>query len=527
MAQDTYYALLNNLPQSPSHQQIDSLNLLEKLRNGHIYTDDERNELSVLAQSAEDEITQLESVICSLKAMKDEISYAAGLARAVLAPIWKIPEEILLEIFAFSGTATVLYAKERSKTTVAANVLSSVCLAWYKLVQRTASLWTVVDIWLENDLATVKPLTSMVKQVFEKSGNLPLDLFIQTPQLYDHRIPPPLTDLLKDNQHRWKYVRMDCPSMVHHDILGVVDTLPALARLELITHELSGPFLPVDSSISISAPNLRELSLWKVDSPLDFLEGIPWDQLEAVTLAVVHIRDYFDILSRCTALKNMILWRCSLKENIPYTPLSSNLVSLGFCLQRDGDNWAMGMCFDYLTLPCLQEYDVTCRDDWLFELGGHHKISWPASRFLAFLDRSGCALKTFRSIHFPISDSDLLDIMLNKAMRTVETFDFGEPLSLVDASGITSRLIQKLYIKEGDASEAALLPKMRTLKLIIQWRKKGFPFQMFFEMVSSRRRLVSGGRSAVDGGLLAALREVNLDVWEQDIPPSAENELYR
>jgi hypothetical protein len=494
-----------------------------------MYTDDERNELSVLAQSAEDEITQLESVICSLKAMKDEISNSAGLARAVLAPIWRIPEEILLEIFAFSGT-TIVLSDQRSKTIVVANVLSSVCLAWYKLVQRTASLWTVVDIWMEDNLA-VTPLTSMVKLVFDRSGNLPLDLFIQTPG-YIRRIPSPLTDLLKDNQHRWKYVRIDCHSMVHRDILSVVDTLPALARLELIVYEPLGQFLPVGSSISISAPSLRELTLWKRDSPLDFLEGIPWDQLEAVTLAVTHLQDYFDTLSRCTALKSTILGSCQLKENIPYTPLSSNLVSLGFYLQRDGDNWAMGMCFDYLTLPCLQEYHVTCRDDWLFELGGHQTPSWPASRFIAFLDRSGCALKTFRSIHFPISDSDLLDIMSNKAMRTVETFDFGEPLSypyggISWPSGITSRLIQRLYIKEGDASEAVLLPKMRSLKLIGQERKEDFSFQIFFEMVSSRRRPVSGDRSAGDGGLLAALREVNLDVWEQDIPPSAENELYR
>jgi hypothetical protein len=536
MTQDAYYTLLNNLPQSPLLQQMSSLNLLEKLRNGHVCTDDERHQLSALAQSAEDEITQLEDVISSLKAMKDGISNAAGLARAVIAPIWKIPEEILLEIFAFSGT-TIFLSDKRSGIEVAANLLSSVCSAWYKLVKRTASLWTVVDIIMLADLV-VSPLIPRVKEVFDKSEDLPLDLSVNISR-HIESLPLPLSDLLKEHRHRWKCVTIWCSSMIQSIIFEGIDTLPALRRLELAAYQPSGQPLAVAPSLSIPAPNLRELAFENVDgmrgSPLDCLEDILWNQLEVVTLGVTHFSEYFDALSRCTALKSMSLSGCRLKEDIPYTPLSSNLVSLDFSLYHDTDDWAMGMCFDYLTLPCLREFHVTCRSGRLFGAPPMGDTpSWPTSRFLAFLDRSGCALKTLKYSRFPMSDNDLLTIMSNKAMKTVETFDFVEPAAYQFLrghtswpSGMTIRLVQRLRIKEGDASEVPLLPMLQSLKLSGRGRKKEFTFQKFLEMVSSRWRPGNDGHLAREGIPLAALTEVNLEVWKQDVPPSAKNELRR
>jgi hypothetical protein len=85
--------------ESKSLRRIEDLDLLSKLRQGYMVTDNEKETLLSLAACLEDEAEAVDPGILGFIDSRDKLCKAAEQARSLVAPIRRLPPEILVEIF--------------------------------------------------------------------------------------------------------------------------------------------------------------------------------------------------------------------------------------------------------------------------------------------------------------------------------------------------------------------------------------------------------------------------------------------
>ena len=122
----------------------------------------------------DDEITQLRVRIRALEEQKAEVAKFRDLHRAFLAPIRKLPPEILGEVFVQCLLA--LRDEERSRFKKFADVfnvcgpLFRVCKRWKRIALGTPGLWTVFQV--------IPGTKDRVQMCLDKSGALPIQILL-------------------------------------------------------------------------------------------------------------------------------------------------------------------------------------------------------------------------------------------------------------------------------------------------------------------------------------------------------------
>ncbi|THU91028.1 hypothetical protein K435DRAFT_601534, partial [Dendrothele bispora CBS 962.96] len=127
------------------------------------------------AQRCNDEIQKLEADIVSLRNQQQRIYRQIDRYRSLLAPIRKLPPEVLGRIFCLICTENFAAA---SKIDCPAVHLSHVCAGWRDLAQTTPSLWSRISIDLfypQQDPSRVK---SMLTTCLALSNPSPLFLHL-------------------------------------------------------------------------------------------------------------------------------------------------------------------------------------------------------------------------------------------------------------------------------------------------------------------------------------------------------------
>jgi len=143
-------------------------------------------------------ISALQSQIDSRQSQKDILDHQLSRCRSLLAPIRRLPEELLLEIFKHLIPHPIdLYlddvnAREELNrggfrmlvlSTSPRNVLQQVCRLWKSLVLHTPSMWTnlAFDRLLEDQIITehAYPSSCTLDELLARSKQLPLDIDIE------------------------------------------------------------------------------------------------------------------------------------------------------------------------------------------------------------------------------------------------------------------------------------------------------------------------------------------------------------
>ncbi|KAJ7706697.1 hypothetical protein B0H17DRAFT_1174756 [Mycena rosella] len=241
----------------------------------------EQQAKSTIAAS-EARIEEIDSQIRDLLYQRDQEHSLITALKLVIAPIRKVPVELLVEIF-----HQALWWSSTLKKVLA---LSHVCVFWRRVACKTPALWRISP---EIDIGrTSAAYTAATKLWLERSA--PLAIRIRLSASADVKDSPELVKLLLDVAHRWA-------TFTAHDAV-----FPELAKLgpgalkQLQVVELSywksSKCHPTTSAF-LTATRLRSVTL-AVSDTARF--PMPWAQLKYLNLEDSDPQLCLDILLQCT-----------------------------------------------------------------------------------------------------------------------------------------------------------------------------------------------------------------------------------
>ncbi|THU82466.1 hypothetical protein K435DRAFT_448506 [Dendrothele bispora CBS 962.96] len=340
--------------------------VLDTLRaNFGTYTSDITNASQCLidaerdAQRCDDEIQKLEADIVSLRNQQQRIYRRIDRYRSLLAPIRKIPSEILGHIFR-------LICTENSAATeidCPAVHLSHVCAGWRDLARTNPSLWSRISIDLvetEYDSFRVK---SMLTTCLTLSDPSPIFLDLT---LFEADIDKFVLESVMRHCVRWEEVRLNIPGPFDK-LSPIKGNLPLLRSLTIDDFQI---FDSDDSPESLDcfslAPRLCTVAIGNIH-PTTEISTLPWCQISDLKLhffnGVGHVND---VLRLAAQTRSVTLSHCFMGD--PPSNLSEefthSLESLSVIL---GGNFS-DQCFRVWTMPrlnCLHPFNP--RDGFFIE----------------------------------------------------------------------------------------------------------------------------------------------------------------
>jgi hypothetical protein len=325
------------------------------------------------------EIHRLQALLDGLIHKRDALQTYTHLHTALIAPIGRLPPEILSEIF--------LHCQDSKKHRLnkVPLLLGSVCSRWRTIALSTAQLWasfmlTIRSAYLRSDIM-------LAKTWLARAGTCPLTIRLACGD-WGRGALKPLMDIFLLHCERWYDIHLSLPLRVLGFLGRAKNHLPRLHKLYL------GGKLETQKALDIFefAPQLRSVHLDLILTPL--MVKVPWSQIE-----------YFD-MGRCTVDECV--------ESLRATPnLEKCVVRLLRSEPRDSPSPVHLPClrsmfitgesyhlFDTLLLPKLQEISI--------EIGDNR---WIATQQLICL-LSQCSLKTLclKLVH-PPPDYDMIQIL--------------------------------------------------------------------------------------------------------------------
>ncbi|KAF7354068.1 hypothetical protein MVEN_01094200 [Mycena venus] len=404
------------------------------------------------------EIERLHKELDRLKSERHTLaSYAKG-CRSVLAPIRRLPTELLAEIFEMcSPTYTI-----SDQTTTREEVdrvskrhlrqLAQVSSFWYNIAMGTPKLWStiVLDTALWNRcILSAKTLFSLLESSLKLGGNHPLTI-----------------ELLSQHAWRWEdvYFWSDIDSSRY-----LTSAKGNLDRLEKLY--ISAEWRGVD--IFRLAPLLTEIIFCgKVEN----VPHLPWPQIQTLTyIGEAYMVPFlsFSLLVKAhnvaTALFDIDLRNAQF--DAPWQLVSSNVQFITFELAVH-DLRVVGRMFDSLTLPHLKSFNFTPRPD------GRPPL-WSTESFLSLAERSSFQHNLTRlEIDATATDEDLLRCL--PVLPQLEELVISDSTSHGENILITDTLLQGLVYKSGSTP---LIPRLDFLCLTFVL---GFNDSLFVEVVNSR-----------------------------------------
>ncbi|KAJ7355821.1 hypothetical protein DFH08DRAFT_690668, partial [Mycena albidolilacea] len=126
----------------------------------------------------ESRIVLLDETLASLKLRRADLLNSVNTHKALLAPVRRLPSEILGEIFSLVVSAMKLqvHLPPIGKTLDAPWLFTRVCRRWSAVALATPALWSTVFLNLDCD--GTQGSISLTNLCFRRSGNLPLTINI-------------------------------------------------------------------------------------------------------------------------------------------------------------------------------------------------------------------------------------------------------------------------------------------------------------------------------------------------------------
>ncbi|KAJ7721518.1 hypothetical protein B0H16DRAFT_1602639 [Mycena metata] len=328
-------------------------------------------------------ILRLRAVLAKTERDRAFVEDYSRLCRYTLAPIRRVPSEILVEIF------TLFLPEDAPAGEVPEDVLgraanadllriSQVCPRWYRLIMGTPSLCGLHD------------------RMIGRGGNAPLDVRVRSDG-FDHRHEPALDALVRCSP-RWRELSVALESLPLSPLSVVQGNLPLLENLRIRNTTYSAESSQAVSAFEV-APRLKNLVYH--GPPLLALSKLPWEQLRIAYIHLfvdpteVHEENIVSIMGRFSVDSQTHLQLDIARyvdddttEILPpvLPPVTANLLTLTFWATTDTDaDWAAVLLpkfFTRLTLPCLRAIRCLC---------SHRPglpLRWPHLEFSALADRS-------------------------------------------------------------------------------------------------------------------------------------------
>ncbi|KZW01916.1 hypothetical protein EXIGLDRAFT_638108 [Exidia glandulosa HHB12029] len=209
-------------------------------------------------RAAQEEVTSARDIMSQICARKDHLLDSLRLARGLLHPLRRLPDDVLANIF-LVHLSTVVGRQRRIPF-----VLAGVCRRWRRVALDTSALWCTLDLALDDVEKKPTEWTVYADCLLQRSKNhrlsLSLELYSANPS------PERLRSVKKLTAHRrrWHDVTITCHDIDQTQSLGYLPYLlqgsaPILESLSLAIVDNDGSYPPI--AIKLVAPRLYSLEL--------------------------------------------------------------------------------------------------------------------------------------------------------------------------------------------------------------------------------------------------------------------------
>ncbi|KAJ7038786.1 hypothetical protein C8F04DRAFT_348604 [Mycena alexandri] len=346
---------------------------------------------------------------------------------SLLAPIRRLPSEILVEIFGLcwdsftpdlsdvdkEGAPLILRGELARLAHAPLLTLSQVCVRWHNIALGTPALWACIE--LEGPLWTAphrfEDIMALLQSALERSANHPLAITVTNDYPAHVSVHAPALNLLAQHCRRWQRAEFNCPfsDLVH--LSSVKNNLPCLRFLEVFCWAGDG----IDFfTIFENAPQLKHVDFSGNTEIIGSSSLLPLEQLVEVRSVECIVEEPPAIVALMHRLSQAAtLWMHlspgESDDDVDFSftdpPVTSGIG--GFVLELSEflpqvAGRALDKVFAHLTLPSLAtlQFDVAKDSPGL-------PLPWPHSTFISLSRRS--------LFHAHLRDLDLQNVIIQEA----------------------------------------------------------------------------------------------------------------
>ncbi|ESK86321.1 hypothetical protein Moror_5028 [Moniliophthora roreri MCA 2997] len=431
---------------------------------------------------AEKDLEICEKEILQLVKKRDLLARRVERCRSLLAPINKIPSELLSSIFELCCEENTL----RPDVTSPAIILSAVSHRWREIALTAPRLWSSLKIEFVrfHGFKSLQKLAHTARLFMDRSRSSPLKLNLDWSVGFQDDHLPVLETIIKQSA-RW----------VHFDVNSYDETLlknrifqPLRGRLPLLKYlNLGTDECIIESYVLFSdTPALRSLSYTPNSSST--VTEFPFEHLAHLKLRRCYSDEAIMMLERCIRLEKLELdWLGDniVEENIPQLHMSAVKSLIFRALEQEPTTFA------HFVLPQLSSIEISC------PYPGEYCDNWEQWNITQlFLQQSSSFITYCRLETILASDIQVMEFLNCMPMlQTLCIEDMGRwdnGLGHIRNRTVTSTFLQRLLVK---VNSSVFLPRLEDLML--RARMDDFNASACSIAVLSRFRPDNGQASAV------------------------------
>ncbi|KAG7090651.1 hypothetical protein E1B28_009752 [Marasmius oreades] len=481
----------------------------ETLLRSPVAKDDRTEVMNYLRDAERDyrngqvEINKCKAMILMLESKREGIKKSMERYRSLLSPVYRLPSELLSEIFGYCCEYNFL-----DLAMPPAISLSMVCGRWREIVLSSPRLWSSITImglryhnYQQADEGTDEEdvdeeelhrdrVTNRIRLCLERSKSAPLALnvTIHDNSWDEHDLGYIVMRLLAEHSERWEKFTFTGPEFYASSVAGEIN-LPILSHLRLMLLDRDS-LLPLDRF-----RNCPVLS--SVDTDTTDRLQLPWASIRALRLTECTDSSVLPVLSSCLNLEELRLFEHY--DSYDQTPrremIMSDTIKTLSILSIDSDS--EGQIVQHFTFPRLSSIDIV-----------HPRMS--PLHLQQLIQRSSCSI-TSLSLNGPrLTDPQLSSLL--RLMPELRMLDIGNcegyPIS-------GPRFLEHLVVNPDD--HQMFLPHLMELK--IELAGEQVDEQTLTNALTSRLFRISSVSSSIG---VDRLKSLNIRFWwDFEIPPEA------
>ncbi|KAK7023069.1 F-box domain-containing protein [Favolaschia claudopus] len=341
----------------------------------------------VLIEAAEANIARIESQIRDLEHLRDRERGIVTQLRMAIAPVNKLPAELLVEVFLLVCDNPPY--QDRIRQTLA---LSQACAYWRRVAHSTPRLFREA---VYNTLQRTPSANYLdgTKQWLGRSSPFPISVHLN---VSDDRVQAePLMDILATAAHRWKTADFRVSSLRTLSHISAA----SLSLLERLNLQSPGWSHHAEVSAFSAADKLRSVHL---DTCLTSRFLLPWSQLTHMSIKDSNPIECLNALVQCTNIVGADFetnpWSWNSPPDIPLGKMTTleRLTSLSLDFEVDCQSGSCAPFFAHLALPALTSLTLCLMDSL-----------WPSAEFTQFQIRS----PHLEQLRIERSDLDTMELL--------------------------------------------------------------------------------------------------------------------
>ncbi|KAI5893083.1 uncharacterized protein SCHCODRAFT_02620804 [Schizophyllum commune H4-8] len=354
-------------------------------------------------QTVKEEIQKMSNALATLKSMKGELREVIARQRTYLAPIRRLPIELLVEIFRWSCMPTIEYIHPRDPFQFAGLEIAAVCKLWRDIMYNNPRLWTEVPLPTQARARgfsyAQRNYLRRFDHCLEATQGLPLLRIVEARM---HSLPHIIKYTAQWQDLRLTGVSHSYLESLSHCSFAVLHTLELDLNVFMQDDETWN-----DTDVFLDAPALRTVHIkshW--DSAI--IPRLPWANIASLDTQCTHMYA-LRILARCDSLRHWSHSEMPEDEVDPLDPptpvvlphLQTMWLSYLDMIMDDipDDRRAdASRTLDHVTTPALSKLSL----GWDDEYGT--PVIYTRSYLSSFFERSKCPLRELDLRYPPLSE---------------------------------------------------------------------------------------------------------------------------